>query len=167
MRRTLFILLFALVGVFSINAQEKADANKIVQDRLNNMKANLSLSSTESKTFWSAYEQFLQSEVKCHDTYRTNLSKRGIKACCPKCSESCESLTDEQITYLYDQKFELRKNLLNLETTFYKKAKSILTPKHLQELYKIDEKYKRSFVKNKSSQAKSESTKATPNKPKR
>lgn len=170
MKRIFIFTMLLMAGLFLANAQEKPDANKMVQERINNMKTNLSLSSTESKTFWSAYEQYLRSEIKYHETYRTNLEKKGIKSCCPNCDNSCTSLTDAQITYLYDQKFELKKNLYTLESNFYKKAKTILTPKHLQEFYKIDERYKRSFVKNKKAPASSNQAKtqpATPNKAKR
>lgn len=170
MKRILIISMLILTGFLFANAQDKTDANKLIQDRISNMKSNLSLNSTESKTFWSAYEQYLRAEVKYHETYRSNLEKKGIKPCCPNCDNTCTSLKDDQITYLYDQKFELKKNLYTLESNFYKKAKSILTPKHLQEFYKIDERYKRSFVKNKKPASNATQTKsqtATPNKAKR
>lgn len=169
--KRLFIISILLVAVFfTASAQEKNDANKLVQARITNMKTNLSLSSKESATFWKEYEQYVRSEVKYHDTYRSNLEKKGIKPCCPNCDNTCTTLTDAQITYLYDQKFELKKNLSTLESNFYKKAKSILTPKHLQEFYKIDERYKRSFVKNKKPATNAPQTKnqtTTPNKAKR
>ena len=176
MKRIFLVLTILLAGIVVSNAQEnKIDGNKMVQERLANMKAQFKPSATEAKTFWQAYEEFLRSEVKLHETYRTNLEKKGITANCPnctKCDEKCNELTDAQITYLFDQKFELRKNLLNLETTFYKKMKSTLSAKHLQDFYKMDERVKRDLItKQKSAAAKTkDATKAkepTPTKPKR
>lgn len=168
MKRLIIVFTIILIGFTSTFAQ-KPDANKMIQDRVSFMKANLKLSATESKNFWSLYEQYLNSEVKCFETYRSNLEKKGIKKGCPDCDgkSACDNLTDTQISYMFDQKFELRKNLLNLETNFYKKIKGILTPKHLQEFYKNEERYKRSLVKNKSNAAQTKNPVATPTKPKR
>ncbi len=148
MKKTLLIFLWVVAGIIAANAQEKEkpDVNKMVEGRVDNMKSQLNLTDAESKTFWTAYEQYLQSEVKYHGTFVSNLEKKGIKGCCPNCPSGCDDLTDTQITYLYDQKLELRKDLLNLESSFHKNIKSILTPKHLQEFYKIDERYKRGFI---------------------
>lgn len=150
MKRILFFICLLSAGIMFANAQEKSDANKMIQDRMSYMKDNLKLSSTESKTFWNAYEQFLRSEVKYHDTFRSNLNKQGINPRCPKCTDNCETMTDKQITYLYDQRFELEKNLYMLESNFYKKVKTILTPKHIHEFYKLDEKFKRELINKKS-----------------
>ena len=82
--------------------------------------------------------------------YRKNLEKQGIKLGAPGTNkEIIENLTDKQLTYLQDQKFELRKTLLNLETTYYKKYKSILTPKHIHDLYNLEYKYKRGLTQKK------------------
>ncbi len=170
MKRIYIIFTILILGIFSAAAQGKPDANKIVQDRINNMKEHLKLSTAEGKTFWTAYEQYLRNEVKCFSTYRSNLEKKGIKSGCADChgkSSSCDNLSDTQITYMFDQKYELKKNLLNLETSFYKKIKGILTPKHLQEFYKIDEQFKRTLSKNKATEQKSKVPTATPNKPRR
>ena len=174
--KSIFIIAAVLCfGIFAAVAQEKTDANKMIQNRISYMKGNLKLSAAESKAFWPVYEQFLRNEVKLHETYRKNLEKKGITANCPNCpnceaNKSCEELTDDQITYLFDQKFELRKSLLTLETTFYKKIKTILTPKNLQDFYKKDEKFKRSLATNNKKAASTPASKepqAAPHKPKR
>lgn len=168
MKRIIIVFSIIFIGLSSVFAQ-KPDANKMVQDRLNFMKTNLKLTATESKVFWGAYEQYIRSEVKCFENYRSNLEKKGIKKGCPDCDGkgACDNLTDAQISYMFDQKFELRKNLLNLETSFYKKIKGTLTPKHLQEFYKNEERYKRSLVKNKNTAAQAKNPVATPTKPRR
>lgn len=140
----LVICLFA-ISVSSLFAQEKPDAEKMIKERVANMRANLKLGSNEGKAFWTAYEQFLRNEMKCHETYKTNLEKKGIKSC-PGCTSSCESMTDAQLTYMRDQRFRLRQDLLNLETNFYKKLKTMLTPRQINDFYNIDEKFKRSKV---------------------
>ncbi|MBO4503637.1 MAG: hypothetical protein J5730_02350 [Bacteroidales bacterium] len=177
MKRIFLIITILLAGIVVSNAQEnKIDGNKMVQERLTNMKAQFKPSATEAKTFWKAYEEFLRSEVKLHETYRSNLEKKGITVNCPncaKCDEKCNELTDAQITYLFDQKFELKKSMFNLESSFYKKMKSTLSAKHLQEFYKMDERVKRDLIsKQKSNTAAKtkDATKAkepTPTKPKR
>ena len=150
-----FLLIICLLASFTFGqAQDKANSKKMVQDRIENMKNNLKLNATEGKTFWAAYEQFLNNEIKCHETFNANLSKKGIRLTPGKNnSEYISTFSDAQLTYLYDQKFELRKNLLNLETNFYKKCKGILTPKHIRKMYEIDEQYKREFIKAKKAEA--------------
>ncbi len=153
-------------------AQDKPDVNKMVQDRISYMKENLKLSSAEGKTFWTAYEQYLRNEITYHNAFRDNLKKKGIPTPCVNCPNKEQvELSDKQITYLYDQKFELKKNLFNLESQFYKKAKEFLSPKHLQEFYKLDEKYKREMVHKKNAASKQTQAPAssapTPNKKRR
>lgn len=173
MKRIFFIAMLLVAGIAASNAQDKIDGNKIVQDRVLNMKTHFHPTATEAKTFWAAYEQYLRSEVKLHETYRANIEKKGIKMNCPNCpncdeEKKCEELTDSQITYLFDQKFELKKNLLTLETNFYKKLKTMLSPKHLQEFYKIDERYKRSLsVGKKKAEDSTKTPSATPHKARR
>lgn len=170
MKRQLLLIILFVSTAFLALSQGNTDIDKLVQARMNYMKENLVLTNAESKDFWGMYEQFLRSEIKYHDTYRKNLSKKGVQGGCPSCTESCATLSDAQILYLYDQKFEIRKNILTLETSFYKKIKNVLTPKHLQDFYKLEERYKRNFVKNKHAQNKNSQNKpssTTPNKPKR
>ena len=162
MKRLLLAICLVSIGLTSLQAQDKPDTDKMIKERVANMRANLKLSSTESKTFWTAYEQFLNSEIKIHEQYRLNLEKKGIKGC-PGCPSSCENLTDAQLTYMRDQRFELRRNILNLETTFYKKIKTILTPRHINDFYTIDEKFKRTKVSQKSCPPKSSSSNAPVN----
>lgn len=147
----IFIALVALSITISF-AQEKPDANKMVQERLMNMKNKLKLDANESKVFWQSYEQYVRAEIKAHATFKTNLEKQGIKHNCPNCAgnENVE-MTDAQIKYFYDQKFELRKKLLDNDLAFHKKVKTILSPKHMQSFYKIDEQFKRNLAKKGSS----------------
>jgi len=156
MKKVWITLIIVALATSALFAQEKSPKT-MVQDRLNYMKENLSLSSKESQSFWSVYEQYLNDEMKTMDAYRKNLEKQGIKLGAPGTNkEIIEKLTDKQLTYLQDQKFELRKNLLDLETTYYKKYKNILTPRHLQDLYNLEYKYKK-VVTQKRKEAKKES----------
>lgn len=143
MKKVWITLIIIAVATSALFAQEK-NAKTMAQERLTYMKDNLSLSSKEAQNFWSVYEQYLNEEIKALDTYRKNLEKQGIKLGAPGTNkEIIDKLSDKQLTYLQDQKFELRKNLLNLETTYYKKYKTLLTPRHLQDLYNLEYKYKR------------------------
>lgn len=136
----------AIGATSALFAQEKSPA-VMVKERLNYMRANLTLSATENQSFWKVYEEYLQAELKAMDTYRKNLEKQGIKLGIPGTNkEIIANLTDKQLSYLQDQKFELRKNLLNLETTYYKKYKTILSPRTLQNLYDTEYKYKKSLT---------------------
>lgn len=146
MKRIITLICLLTAFVAAVQAQEKPDTEKMLKERMDNMRQNLSLSSSESKSFYTAYEQFLRSEIKYHETFRTNMEKNGIKQCVCMNKESYANLTDKQMTYMQDQKFELRKNMLNLESTFYKKLKAILTPRHIQDFYRIDEQYRRDLV---------------------
>ena len=83
-------------------------------------------------------------------TYRKNLEKQGIKLGAPGTNkETIAKLNDKQLTYLQDQKFEMRKNILNLEASYYKKYKAILKPRTLQNLYDLEYKYKRTLTEKK------------------
>ena len=147
MKRLFFTICLVAVGLFFAQAQTKVDTEKMRKERMENMRTNLKLTTQEGKTFWSAYDQFLRNEIKLHETFKQNLAKQGIRLNEPgKNKEIIAKLSDKQLTYLQDQKFQLRKDMLNLEASFYKKIKSILTPRHIQDFYNIDEKYKRAMV---------------------
>ena len=140
-------------------AQEKTDAEKMKNERITNMQLNLKLTAQESKVFWPEYKKFLNSEIKYHETYKQNLEKRGINLKDHgKNKEMIEKLSDKDLSYLQDQKFELRKNIFNLELSFYKKLKTMLTPRHIQEFYNIDEKFKREMVSKRKGEAEKKST---------
>ena len=140
-------------------AQEKTDAEKIKNERITNMQLNLKLTPQEAKVFWPVYKQFLSNEIKYHEAYKQNLEKRGIRLKeHGKNKEMIEKLSDKDLSYLQDQKFELRKNMLNLELSFYKKIKSVLTPRHIQEFYNIDEKFKRDMIAKRKGEAEKKST---------
>ena len=155
MKRLIAFVCLMTAFLCALQAQVKEDPNKIVKDRMDNMRAKLKLTSTtEQNAFWTAYEQYLRSEVKAHETYRNNLAKKGIKLNAPgQNKDIIAKLSDSQLTYLQDQKFELRKNLLNLETNFYKKLKGILTPRHIHDCFNIDDPYKREWASKKKAAA--------------
>ncbi|MBQ6070576.1 MAG: hypothetical protein IJK85_02365 [Bacteroidales bacterium] len=159
MKRLIAFVCLMTAFLCALQAQVKEDPNKIVKERMDNMRAKLKLSATESKTFWTAYEQYVRSEVKAFETYRNNLAKKGIKLNGPgQNKEVIDRLTDSQLTYLHDQKFELRKNLLNLESGFYKKIKGMLTPRHVHEYFNIENKYKQDMVNKKKAAAEEKPT---------
>lgn len=119
----------------------------MVKERLNYMRTNLTLSGSENQNFWKVYEEYLNAELKAMDTYRKNLEKQGIKLGASGTNkEIIDKLNDKQLTYLQDQKFELRKNLLNLENSYYKKYKAILSPKTIQNLYNLEYRYKKTLT---------------------
>lgn len=163
MKRLFFTICIIAAGLLYTQAQVKAEPEKILKDRMENMRSNLKLSAVEGKQFWPAYEQFLRDEIKCHETYKKNLEKQGIRLNEPgKNKEIIEKLSDKQLTYLQDQRFELRKNLLNLENNFYKKMKTMLTPRHIQDFYNIDKKYKRALIAKKTTKEEPKATTADP-----
>jgi len=149
MKKVWITLIIIAIATSALFAQEK-NPKTMAQERLTYMKENLSLSSKESQSFWTLYEQYLKDEMNALNSYRKNLEKQGIKLGSPGTNkEIIDKLTDKQLSYLQDQKFELRKTLLTLETTYYKKYKNILTPKHIQDLYNLEYKYKREMTQKK------------------
>lgn len=152
------IAVMALCATAALYAQESTARAKI-QQRIAYMKEHVQMSSAEAQNFWKVYEEYLVAEMKAMDAYRKNLEKQGIKLGAPGTNkEIIEQLSDKQLTYLQDQKFELRKTLLTLETTYYKKYKTILTPRHLQDLFNAEYKYKREVIAKKKEGKKEEST---------
>lgn len=149
--KKLSILLFvaALCASTSLFAQEK-NPKAMIQERLAYMQKNLTLSGQENQSFWKVYEEYLNAEMKIMTTYRKNLEKQGIKLGAPGTNkETIAKLNDKQLIYLQDQKFEMRKNILNLEASYYKKYKAILKPRTLQNLYDLEYKYKRTLTEKK------------------
>ena len=152
------LIVLAMCATTALFAQEK-NPKAMIQERIAYMKANVPLSGTETQNFWPVYEEFLTAEMRAMDTYRKNLEKQGIKLGAPGTNkEIIEKLSDKQLTYLQDQKFELRKNLLNIETNYHKKFKAILTPQHLQDLYNKEYAYKKSLTNKKKEVKKIEPT---------
>lgn len=148
-RLWIVMLVLAFCATSSLYAQDKNPKTRVA-DRISYMKSHLTLSQKESQSFWKLYEQYLNEEMKTMDNYRKNLEKQGIKLGVPGTNkETIAKLNDKQLTYLHDQKFQLRQNLLNLETTYYKKYKAVLTPRHLQDLYDLEYKYKKQMTQKK------------------
>ena len=146
MKKILLTLTMVLCGVWIVSAQSTTtDVEKKIQNRVSYMKEHLKLNATEAKTFWAEYEKYLRSEMSYHETFRKNLESKKIKYD-PRNKESIENVPSELITYMMDQKMELKKNLNVLEANFYKKIKGILTPRHLFDFYTIDEQFKRTVV---------------------
>jgi uncharacterized protein YxeA len=147
MKKVLITLtVMALCAMTALYAQE-TNSKTMIQKRIDYMKEHVQLSGKESQNFWKVYEEYLNAEMKAMEAYRKNLEKQEIKLGAPGTNkEIIEKLSDKQITYLQDQKFELRKTLLNLEVTYYKKYKAILTPRHLQDLYNAEYQYKRQMT---------------------
>lgn len=152
------LTILALCATTALYAQEN-NSKTIIQKRIQYLKEHVQLSGKETQAFWKVYEEYLNAELKAMETYRKNLEKQEIILGSPGTNkEIIEKLSDKQITYLQDQKFELRKNLLNLEITYYKKFKTILTPRHLQDLYNAEYQYKRLLTTKKKEAPKEEST---------
>ena len=157
MKKLWILLLVAMLSIASnLSAQEKSP-KAMVQARLAYMQKNLPLSGKENQNFWKVYEEYLNAEMKTMTTYRNNLEKQGIKLGAPGThKEIIEKLNDKQLTYLQDQKFEMRKNILNVETSYHKKFKTILKPHTLQKLYDLEYKYKKTMAEKKKEEKKEE-----------
>lgn len=152
----ILLLVAALSATSTLSAQEKSPKT-MVQERIAYMQRNLSMNGQENQNFWKVYEEYLNAEMKAMTTYRKNLEKQGIKLGAPGTNkEIIDNLSDKQLTYLQDQKFEMRKNILNIETTYHKKFKTILKPHTLQKLYDLEYKYKKTMTEKKKDAAKKE-----------
>lgn len=140
------LIILAVSATTALFAQEKSSFN-IMQERFAYMREHLTLSEKEGDVFWKSYSQYLKDEVAIMDAYRKNLEKQGIKLGASGTNkEAIEKLSDKQLTYLQDQKFEMRKKLLDLEISYYKKFKTMLPPKTLQKYYNLEYKYKKSLT---------------------
>ena len=168
MKKLWITLVILAVGATTVLfAQEKTSFN-LMQDRFSYMREHLTLSEKEGDVFWKTYSQYLKEEAAIMDTYRKSLEKQGIKLGAPGTNkETIEKLNDKQLTYLHDQKFEMRKKILELENTYYKKYKAILTPRHIQQLYDLEYKYKKSLTSKKKEMQKETPSLNNPSKRKR
>ena len=158
MRKLWMTLILVVIGAASALFAQETNGKTMIQNRIAYMKEHVALTGAESQNFWKVYEEFLVAEMKVMDNYRKNLEKQGIKLGAPGTNkEVIDKLTDKQLSYLQDQKFEMRKNMLNLETTYYKKFKAILSPRHLQDLYNKEYEYKK-YMTSKKKEVKKEET---------
>lgn len=147
MKKIWITLILVIMGASSILFAQDKNAKTMIQERIAYMQENVAMSGKESQTFWKVYEEYLNAELKAMSTYRKNLEKKGINLSTSGTNkETIAQMSDDKLSYLQDQKFELRKNLLNLEITYYKKFKAILSPHHLQDLYNTEYKYKKSLT---------------------
>lgn len=166
-RLWILLIVVALCASTNLFAQEKSP-KAMVQERLAYIQKNLTLSGKENQSFWKVYEEYLNAEMKIMTSYRKNLEKQGIKLGAPGTNkEAIAKLNDKQLTYLQEQKFEMRKNILNLEATYYKKYKSILKPHTIQTLYDLEYKYKKILTDKKKETKKIEPALVNPGKKKR
>lgn len=144
-----FILVFCMTAfaITCARGQQQINTDKIIQDRLDYLKANLSLTAAESENFWPEYTKYLRSEIALHHTYKTRLADKGIKLNSPgNNKEVYDKLNDTQLLYLQEQRFQLKKDLVTLDIDYYNIYKKLLSPRHLIEFYRIDEGYKRALI---------------------
>ncbi|MBR4912582.1 MAG: hypothetical protein IKZ54_07065 [Bacteroidales bacterium] len=166
-RLWILLIVSALCASTSLFAQEK-NPKAMIQERLSFMQKNLTLSGQENQSFWKVYEEYLNAEMKIMTNYRKNLEKQGIRLGAPGTNkEAIDKLTEKQLTYLQDQKFEMRKNILNLETTYYKKYKTILKAHTIKKLYDLEYRFKKTMTEKKKESKKDEPAYVNPGKKKR
>jgi len=140
------LIIMAVGATTALFAQEKSSFN-IMQERFAYMREHLTLGEKEGDAFWKTYSQYLKEESAIMDAYRRNLEKQGIKLGAPGTNKVIiEKLSDKQLIYMQDQKFEMRKKISDLEIGYYKKYKTILTPRQIQKLYDLEYKYKKSLT---------------------
>lgn len=155
--KKIWITLILVLGASSVLFAQEKTPQTMIQERIAYMQENVAMSGKESQTFWKVYEEYLNAELKAMSTYRKNLEKKGINLSTSGTNkETIAQMSDDKLSYLQDQKFELRKNLLNLEITYYKKFKAILSPHHLQDLYDTEYKFKKSLTTKKKEMKKEE-----------
>lgn len=146
MKKLWITLLLVAVGATTLFAQEKSPKAK-TQARLTYMKEHVTVSEKASQNFWKTYEQYLKDQMSVMETYKKNLEKQGIKIGAPGTNkEVIEKLSDKQLSYLQDQKLEMRKKMLDLEYSYHKKFKTMLTPRELQKLYDTEYQYKKTLT---------------------
>jgi len=168
MKRLWILLLVAAVCATNVLFAQEKNPKTMVQARLAYMQKNLTLSGQENLNFWKVYQEYLNAEMKTMEAYRKNLEKQGIKLGASGTNKDLiEKLSDKQLTYLQEQKFEMRKNMLNLEVTYYKKFKAILKPHTLQRMYDLEYKYKKTMAEKKQEPKKNEPVYVNPGKKKR
>jgi len=144
MKKLLITLMVLAIGSTSILFAQENKSQTMAQARIEYMKKNLTLSDKEAQTFWKVYEEFLDEEFKIMDAYRNDLEKQGIKLGPSGTNkEAIANMSDKQLNYMQDKKFELRQKLLTNETNYYKKFKAILTARNIQNLYNAEYNFKK------------------------
>lgn len=118
---------------------EKAQQN-IMELKKEYFRKNLTLTEKEAARFWPLFDQYLENEKKIHRSCKKAQEEKGIKRENGKIDFS--SLTDEQIRFFYENKFDVREKLLTTDKEFYNNMSSILQAKNIVKYYQIEKSFK-------------------------
>lgn len=107
----------------------------------NYIKTNFEVASDREAAFWTAYDEYTESEMRIYKEQRqlksqANLPHRG----------DTTALTDEQILQKYSINLQTKKKLLVAEEAFFEKLKKALTPQEMDAYYKCEKKFLRMAV---------------------
>jgi Spy/CpxP family protein refolding chaperone len=105
---------------------------------------NLELTEDVREKFWSIYDKFMQEETKIHENSRLRMEKIGIKRVEGK--YDFDAMNEEQILAFYNNHFQEKKEMQDLNYRFYNEIKSVLHPKELVMYFTLDKNFKKTVA---------------------
>jgi hypothetical protein len=105
---------------------------------------NLELKDNIREKFWANYDKFMQDELNIHKNACMRMEEIGIKRVDGK--YDFDVMNEEQILAFYDNHFQEKKEIQDLNYRFYNEAKSILHPKELVKYYTLDKNFKKTVA---------------------
>jgi len=138
--KSLFFLFTFMCITFCSFSQENEDCQSIMMIKRNFIERNLTLSETERKPFWDAYNPYLKEESEIFEASKALLLKNNIER--NKGRVDYLKLTDKQLYVLLEDRINTKEQLLKLEKKLYDQLKKILPAKTLYNFYQIEGRFK-------------------------
>lgn len=121
------------------SANGRPDFQGILQLKRNYIQENLTLPEAKAPKFWALYDQYINEEKKIHTAFLNTLK---IKKITREMLYEENKLTDEQLSFVMEQKLNCKEKIFFLEKKFYNQAKNILSPRELAKFYKLEHRFK-------------------------
>lgn len=145
-------LLFALGLIFCICSAQNddspmpgADCQVVGSMKRQYIQDSLTLTESESKSFWMEYNKFDIAELELHTKFRTFMENNGIKSERGKVNLS-ELPSEKAILYL-EHKMQFKTDMQALQNSFFNTLKTILPTDKIVRYYELERDFKHVAVK--------------------
>jgi len=133
LRKSILIIVFIL-GIFSINAQDKTKREKMEALKISYITEKLDLTTAEAEKFWPIYNDYKTAKKEMK-------SKKGSK------KPNIEEMTDIEVESLINERIQKEQSILNLRKEYIGKFKTVLPIKKVAKLLQAEKEFRREIIK--------------------
>jgi len=124
--------------------REKCGGCVIAKMKREYLYKNLELRDDIRENFWATYDKFMKDEIRIHENARVKMESIGIKRVEGK--YNFDSMNEEQVLSFYDNHFQEKQEMQELNFRFYNEIKNMLNTKELVKYYTLDKNFKKTVA---------------------